>query len=77
MSERLGNKLFLPALIIPVTAFVGTLLYNYTPLGAMGLFEPKRETYIFLCLGVLLALAVIFAWLQAAGRSRRCRKGGG
>ena len=28
----LGNKLFLPALIIPFTAFVGTLLFNYTPL---------------------------------------------
>ena len=31
-SERYGNKLFLPALIIPFTAFVGTLLFNYTPL---------------------------------------------
>ena len=31
-SERFGNKLFLPALIIPFTAFVGTLLFNYTPL---------------------------------------------
>ncbi len=63
-SERLGNKLFLPALIIPVTAFLGTLLYNYTPLGGSGLFEAKRETYILLGLGVLIALAVIFAWLR-------------
>ncbi|MBA2466256.1 MAG: DUF979 family protein, partial [Sphingomonas sp.] len=29
-SERLGNKLFLPALIIPITALIGTLLYTYT-----------------------------------------------
>jgi uncharacterized membrane protein len=63
-SERLGNKLFLPALIIPVTALVGTLLYNYTPMGSAGWIEAKRETYVFLALGVLLALAVIFAWLQ-------------
>jgi uncharacterized membrane protein len=63
-SERLGNKLFLPALIIPLTALVGTLLYNYTPLSDSGLFEARRETYILLGLGVLLALAVIFAWLR-------------
>ncbi|HVL29187.1 MAG TPA: DUF979 family protein, partial [Sphingomicrobium sp.] len=63
-SDRLGNKLFLPALIIPVTALLGTLLYNYTPLGDAGWIEAKRETYVFLGLGVLLALAVIFAWLR-------------
>ncbi len=63
-SDRLGNRLFLPALIIPATALIGTLAYNYTPLGALGWFEPKRETYIFLCLGALLALGAIFAWLR-------------
>jgi uncharacterized membrane protein len=63
-SERLGNKLFLPALIIPAVALFGTLLYTYTPLGSSGLIEAKRETYVFLGLGVLLAIAVIFAWLR-------------
>ena len=63
-SDRLGNRLFLPALIIPATALIGTLAYNYTPLGGLGWFEPKRETYIFLCLGALLALAAIFVWLR-------------
>ena len=63
-SEKLGNKLFLPALIIPATALIGTLAYNYTPLGGTGLFEAKRETYVLLGLGVLLALATIFAWLK-------------
>jgi uncharacterized membrane protein len=63
-SGRLGNALFLPALIIPATALVGTLAYNYTPLGATGWIEAKRETYVFLGLGVLLALAVMFAWLK-------------
>src|SRR5689334_10263535 len=32
-SKRLGNRLFLPALIIPLTALIGTLAYNYTPIG--------------------------------------------
>jgi uncharacterized membrane protein len=63
-SERLGNRLFLPALIIPATALIGTLVYNYTALGQLGLIEAKRETYIFLCLGALLALAVLYAWLR-------------
>lgn len=63
-SARLGNRLFLPALIIPLTALAGTLAYNYTPLGATGLIEAKRETYVFLGLGVLLALAALYAWLR-------------
>jgi len=63
-SGKLGNKLFLPALIIPVTALIGTLAYNYTPVGSLGWIEPKRETYVFLALGVLLALATIFMWLR-------------
>jgi uncharacterized membrane protein len=63
-SQRLGNKLFLPALIIPATALFGTLLYNYTPVGDLGWFEAKRETYILLAVGVLLAITTIFAWLR-------------
>ena len=63
-SDRLGNTLFLPALIIPATALIGTLAYNYTPLGEAGWIEAKRETYVFLGLGVLLALATIFVWLR-------------
>ena len=63
-SQQLGNKLFLPALIIPATALVGTLVYNYTPLGGYGWIEDKRETYIFLCVGALLAILVLFAWLR-------------
>jgi uncharacterized membrane protein len=63
-SERLGNKLFLPALIIPLTALIGTLAYNYTPASTFGLIEAKRETYVFLGVGVLLAIATIFAWLR-------------
>ena len=61
-SDRLGNKLFLPALIIPATALLGTLIYNYTPVGSLGRIEAKRETYVFLGVGVLLALATIFLW---------------
>jgi len=63
-SDKLGNKLFLPALIIPITALVGTLAYNFTALGSYGVIEAKRETYVFLGVGVLFALGAIFAWLK-------------
>jgi uncharacterized membrane protein len=63
-SQRHGNRLFLPALIIPATALAGTLAYNYTAFGQAGWIEPKRETYVFLGFGVILALATIYAWLR-------------
>ena len=64
LSERLGNRLFLPALVVPLTAVAGTLLYNYTPFGETGLFEARRETLILFGLGVVAALALAIAWLR-------------
>lgn len=64
LSARLGNKLFLPALIIPVTALLGTLAYNYTPFGQSGIFDPKWVTLILLGVGALTALIVSMAWLR-------------
>lgn len=63
-SELLGNRLFLPALIVPLTAVIGTLLYNYTPFGETGLFEERRETLLLFAIGVWFALAAGLAWLR-------------
>jgi uncharacterized membrane protein len=63
-SARYGNKLFLPALVIPFTAFVGTLLFNYTPLKNLGLIDPKAVTLVLLGTGVILALVICYAWLK-------------
>jgi len=63
-GARYGNALFLPILIVLVIGVVGTLLYLYTPLYRTGLFERNRETFALLCAGVLVALAIIFAWLR-------------
>lgn len=65
-SDRFGNKLFLPALIIPFTAFVGTLLFTYTPLKDSGIIEAKSATLILLGVGVLIALVACYAWLRPA-----------
>ena len=63
-GERHGNALFLPILVVLFTAIAGTLLYLYTPLHETGLFERNRETFILLCLGVVIAVALIFVWLR-------------
>ena len=63
-SQRYGNRLFLPALIIPLTAFAGTLLFSYTPLKAAGWIDPKAVTLVLLGLGVLLALAIGYLWFR-------------
>ncbi len=64
LSGLFGNKLFLPALIIPLVAFVGTLMFNYTPLKSLGLIEPKSVTLVLLGVGVLIALLLGYAWLR-------------
>lgn len=58
-AERLGNRLFLPALIIPASALIGTLVLKDS-----GWVDPKQVTLISLGGGVLLALAATMAWLR-------------
>ena len=64
LSERYGSKLFLPALIIPFTAFIGTILFDYTPLKNSGLVDAKAVTLILLGAGVIVALIVSYLWLR-------------
>lgn len=63
-AQRRGNMLFVPALIIPFTAFVGTLLFNYTPLKSLHLIDPKAVTLVLLGCGVIIALIVSYLWLR-------------
>jgi uncharacterized membrane protein len=60
-AGRLGNGLFLIALIIPATALLGTLVFKHLP----ALFDVKQVTLISLALGVLIALGVGYAVLRA------------
>jgi uncharacterized membrane protein len=59
-----GNKLFLPALVIPVTALAGTLLLKDLAVGGAPLVDPKQVTLVSLGCGVLIALAASMAWLR-------------
>ena len=55
-----GALLFVPALVIPVTALAGTLLLSKMP----ALADPKQVTLVSLTLGVILALAICYVWLR-------------
>ncbi len=58
-SAKLGNRLFLPALIVPATALIGTLFLKDS-----GLIDPKQVTLVSLGIGVLIALLVCYLWLR-------------
>ena len=51
-ATRHGNRLFLLALVIPLTALAGTLVFKLVP----WLIDPKQVTLVSLALGAILAL---------------------
>jgi uncharacterized membrane protein len=59
-----GNRLFLPALIVPVTALIGTLGFQYIIINGAPLVEARQVTLVSLGLGVVIAIAVILRWFR-------------
>lgn len=58
-AKQFGNKLFIPALLIPVLTLVGTLTLKYTPL-----VETKNVTLISLVLATVVAFVVALLMLR-------------
>ncbi|MGN6805761.1 MAG: DUF979 domain-containing protein [Trinickia sp.] len=56
---RLGNKLFMPALTIPLVTVIGTLLAPKLVFGGVALIDPKNATLASFGIGCVIAL--IFA----------------
>jgi len=56
LSRKFGNRLFVPALVIPAVTLAGSLTLKNVVLGAAPLFDPAQVTLISLAIGVLLAL---------------------
>jgi uncharacterized membrane protein len=75
-AARLGHKLFIPALAIPVVTMLGTVLFNNVKIGDAFLLDPKNTTLVSLGIGCVVALALA-CWLtrdtpaQAMRESRR------
>ena len=59
-AQERGNRLFLPALIIPAVALAGTFAFKHMP----EVFDTKQVTLVGLTIGVLLALAACYAWFR-------------
>lgn len=56
------NRLFLPALIVPVVALAGTLAFKHLDIAGTPLVDPKQVTLVSLGIGTLIAVAVIMWW---------------
>ena len=59
-AQARGNRLFLPALVVPLVALGGTLGFARLP----ALIDPKQTTMVALTLGILLGLAAACLWLR-------------
>jgi uncharacterized membrane protein len=59
-ADRRRDRLFLPALVIPVVALGGTFLFKAAP----SLVDPRQATLVALTIGTIAALAILYAWLR-------------
>lgn len=57
-AKRLGNKLFIPALAIPVVTMIGTLSASHLVIGGVPLLDLKNATLVSLGVGCIVALAL-------------------
>ncbi|MEN5032734.1 DUF979 domain-containing protein [Pseudomonas sp. Ps21-P2] len=75
-AGRLKNKLFIPALAIPLVTVIGAVLLKNIRFGDVFLLDPANSTFVSLGIGSLVALALA-CWLtrdtpvQAMRESRR------
>ena len=61
-ARRLGHRLFIPALIIPLLTMIGATLLNDVRIGAMPLLEARHLTIVSLGCASLVAVAAA-CWL--------------
>jgi len=64
LSRKFGNRLFVPALAIPLVTLTGSFTLKEFRIGGAGLFDPAQITLISLALGVLLALFLTRVMLE-------------
>ncbi|NNG25344.1 DUF979 domain-containing protein [Telluria aromaticivorans] len=61
-STRLGNRLFIPALLLPLVTMVGATLFKDVQLGGLPLLDPKHVTLVSLGCAAIVALGAA-CWL--------------
>lgn len=63
-AKRWGNKLFIPALTIPVLTVLGTFVLKRVEIAGMPIVDVKQVTVISLAIATLVALGVGMAMLR-------------
>jgi uncharacterized membrane protein len=64
LANRFGNRLFVPALILPVVVGLGVLVLKPLTFAGQPLMDPKQATLISLALAVIVALAAALVLLR-------------
>jgi len=64
LAERFGEKLFIPALTLPVVVAFGVLVLKPLELGGTPLLDPKQATPISLALAAVVAVGVALILLR-------------
>jgi uncharacterized membrane protein len=64
LSERFGEKLFIPALTLPLVVIFGVLVLKPLHVGGGPLLDPKQATLISLGLAAVIAVAVAVILLR-------------
>jgi uncharacterized membrane protein len=64
LAARFGPRLFLPVLLVPLTALAGSLTFKAIRFGGRALFDPGQVTVISLAVGVILALIAAMALVR-------------
>jgi uncharacterized membrane protein len=72
-ARRLGNKLFIPALAIPLVSMVGTLSATHLVFGGVPLLDPKNTTLVSLGVGCVVSL-VLACWLTRESPAQGIRE---
>ena len=63
-AARWGNRLFAPALLLPVLALLGTLTLKSVRIGGVVLVDPKQVTLVSLAGATIVSLVVAMAMLR-------------
>jgi uncharacterized membrane protein len=63
-ARRWGNRLFIPALAIPVVTIIGATFLKGVPVGSTTLIDPKDMTVIWLGIATVVALLIGIAMLR-------------
>jgi len=64
LSERFGEKLFIPALTLPLVVIFGILVLKPLQVGGAPLLDPRQATLISLALAAVIAVAVAVILLR-------------